>query len=155
LLDFDRKSLARAEEVRKAPQRLNLHDFVASQNMWSLAKADLAVADPTWAFIDESFAQWHIKHGFAAFRYLTQANGYFRQLKQNTLDRLTTDARVRMLFDHQENRERFERLCHIQKKHDLSAGQVVLGYLTSQPFPVFPLVGPKTLADWRTVCMPS
>jgi hypothetical protein len=28
-----------------------------------------------------------------------------------------------------------------------SVGQVVLGYLTGQPFPVFPLVGPKILAD--------
>ena len=29
----------------------------------------------------------------------------------------------------------------------LMDGRVVLGYLTGQPFPVFPLVGPKTLAD--------
>jgi aryl-alcohol dehydrogenase-like predicted oxidoreductase len=54
---------------------------------------------------------------------------------------------VRVLFDHHENRKRFERLRHFQEKYDLSVGQVVLGYLTGQPFPVFPLVGPKTLAD--------
>jgi aryl-alcohol dehydrogenase-like predicted oxidoreductase len=57
------------------------------------------------------------------------------------------DARVRALFDHQENRDRFQRLRRLQQKHGLSVGQVVLGYLTSQPFPVFPLAGPKTLAD--------
>jgi len=144
---FSNWAQARAEEARRAAQRLNLHGFVASQNMWSLAKADLTVADPTWAFIDESFVQWHIKYGFAAFPYLSQANGYFRRLEQNTLERVPADARVRALFDHQENRKRFERLRHVQEKHDLSVGQVVLGYLTGQPFPVFPLVGPKTLAD--------
>jgi aryl-alcohol dehydrogenase-like predicted oxidoreductase len=144
---FSNWNQARAEEARQAAQRLHLQGFVASQNMWSLAKADLAAADPTWAYIDESFVQWHIEHGFAAFPYLTQANGYFRRLEQNTLDRVPADARVRTLFDHQENRERFKRLRRLQEKYDLSVGKVVLGYLTGQPLPVFPLVGPKTLAD--------
>ena len=36
---------------------------------------------------------------------------------------------------------------HLQKKYGLSVGQIVIGYLINQPFPVFPLVGPKTLAD--------
>jgi aryl-alcohol dehydrogenase-like predicted oxidoreductase len=144
---FSNWTQARAEEARQAAERLHLQGFVASQNMWSLAKVDLTVADPTWAYIDESFVQWHIKYGFAAFPYLTQANGYFRRLEQNTLDRVPLDARVRVLFDHQENRERFKRVLHLQEKHDLSLGQVVLGYLVAHSFPVFPLVGPKTLAD--------
>jgi aryl-alcohol dehydrogenase-like predicted oxidoreductase len=99
------------------------------------------------AYIDESFIQWHVDHCFAAFPYLTQANGYFRRLEQNTLDRVPPDARVRTLFDHDENRKRFKRVRHLQQKYNLSVGQVVLGYLTGQPFPVFPLVGPKTLGD--------
>jgi aryl-alcohol dehydrogenase-like predicted oxidoreductase len=91
--------------------------------------------------------RWHREHGFAAFAYLAQANGYFRRLEQDTLDQVPVDARVRALFDHQENRNRFQRLREVRKKHNLSVSQVVLGYLTSQPFPVFPLVGPKTLVD--------
>jgi aryl-alcohol dehydrogenase-like predicted oxidoreductase len=51
------------------------------------------------------------------------------------------------MFDHQENRERFQRIRRLQKKLGLSVLQIVLGYLTSQPFPVFPLIGPKTLPD--------
>jgi aryl-alcohol dehydrogenase-like predicted oxidoreductase len=144
---FSNWTQARAEEARQTAERLHLQGFIASQNMWSLAKPDLAAADPTWAYIDESFVRWHIEHGFAAFPYLTQANGYFRRLEQNTLDRVPAEARVRTLFDRDENRERFKRLRHLQEKYDLSVGQVALGYLTGQPFPVFPLVGPKTLAD--------
>jgi aryl-alcohol dehydrogenase-like predicted oxidoreductase len=90
---------------------------------------------------------WHLEHGLAAFPYLTQASGYFRRLEQGTLGQVPVDARVRALFDHQENRDCFQRLRRLQQKHGLSVGQIVLGYLTSQPFPVFPLVGPKTLAD--------
>jgi aryl-alcohol dehydrogenase-like predicted oxidoreductase len=144
---FSNWTQARAEEARQAAQRLGLQGFIASQNLWSLAKVDLSKADPTWAYIDEPFVQWHSELGLAAFPYLTQANGYFRRLEQNTLDQVPAGARVRELFDHEENRARFQRVRRLQKKYDLSVGQVVLGYLTGQPFPVFPLVGPKTVAD--------
>jgi len=128
---------------------LGIQGFVASQNMWSLAKADLSKADPTWAYIDEPFGRWHIEHGLAAFPYLTQANGYFRRLEQGTLNQVPPDSRVRELFDHRENRDRFQRLCSLRRKHGFSVGQIVLGYLTSQPFPVFPIAGPKTLEDLK------
>jgi aryl-alcohol dehydrogenase-like predicted oxidoreductase len=140
---------ARAEEARLAAERLGVEGFVASQNMWSLAEPDVSQADPTWAFIDESFVQWHVRHGLSAFAYLGQASGYFRRLEQNTLDNVPPDARVRVLFDHQKNRQRFERLCHLKQEHGLSVGQIVLGYLLNQPFPVVALIGPKTLADLK------
>jgi aryl-alcohol dehydrogenase-like predicted oxidoreductase len=144
---FSNWTQVRAEEARKAAQRLGVQGFVASQNMWSLGKVNLAKADPTWEYVDEPFAQWHSEHGFAAFAYSSQAGGYFRRLEQQTLDQLPADARVRELFDHAENRTRFQRIRRLQEKHGLSLGQVVLGYLTGHSFPVFPLVGPKTLSD--------
>ena len=55
--------------------------------------------------------------------------------------------RVKQMFDHQENRERFQRIRSLQKKLGLSVLQIILGDLTCQPFPVFPLIGPKTLPD--------
>ena len=146
---FSNWTQARADEARQAAERLGIQGFVASQNMWSLAKADLSKADPTWAYIDEPFGRWHIEHGLAAFPYLTQANGYFRRLEQGTLNQVPPDSRVRELFDHRENRDRFQRLSSLRRKHGFSAGQIVLGYLTSQPFPVFPIAGPKTLEDLK------
>jgi len=35
----------------------------------------------------------------------------------------------------------------VQKETGYSVSQIVLGYLISQPFPVFPIVGPKNGAD--------
>jgi aryl-alcohol dehydrogenase-like predicted oxidoreductase len=146
---FSNWTQARAEEARLAAERLGIQGFVASQNMWSLAKLDVSQADPTWAFIDESFVQWHVKHGLSAFAYLGQAGGYFRRLEQNTLEKLPPDARIRLLFDHEENRNRFQRLRHLQEQYQLSVGQIVIGYLCNQPFPVVALIRPKTLADLK------
>ncbi|MBV8100682.1 MAG: aldo/keto reductase [Verrucomicrobia bacterium] len=144
---FSNWSQSRAEEAYLTAQRLGIKGFIASQNMWSLARVNLAHADPTWDYIDEPFARWHVARGVAAFPYLTQANGYFRRLDLGTLMEVPADARVRLLFDHQENRDRFQRIRNLQRKYGLTVGQVVLGYLRSQPFPVFPLVGPKNLSD--------
>lgn len=144
---FSNWTQARAEEALQAAQRMGVEGFVASQNLWSLAEVNRAAADPTWAYVEPSFARWHAERGFAAFPYLSHASGYFRRLEQNTLDQVPPDARVRTLYDHPENRERFARVRHLQQRHGYPLGQVVLGYLTSQPFPVFPLVGPKNLPD--------
>jgi aryl-alcohol dehydrogenase-like predicted oxidoreductase len=137
----------RAEAARQAAVQLGIPGFIASQNMWSLGQVNLEHADPTWAYIDADFARWHIAHNFGAFPYLTQANGYFRRLEKNNLDQLTTDARVRTLFEHSENRKRFQRIQVLQKKSGLSVNQIVLGYLLNQRFPVFPLIGPKNIPD--------
>jgi aryl-alcohol dehydrogenase-like predicted oxidoreductase len=137
----------RAEAARQAALQLGIPGFIASQNMWSLGLVNLENADPTWAYIDAEFVRWHVAHNFGAFPYLTQANGYFRRLEQNRLDQVAQDARVRTLFDHPENRKRFQRIQVLQRKSGLSVNQIVLGYLLNQPFPVFPLIGPKSIAD--------
>jgi aryl-alcohol dehydrogenase-like predicted oxidoreductase len=137
----------RAEAARQAALQLGIPGFIASQNMWSLGLVNLGNADPTWAYIDADFVGWHIAHNFGAFPYLTQANGYFRRLEQNSLNQLATDARVRTLFDHSENRKRFQRIQVLQKKSGLSVNQIVLGYLLNQRFQVIPLIGPKNIPD--------
>ena len=79
------------------------------------------------------------------FRKATQANGYFRRLENGTLD-LTAES-VRALFHSPENQERYKRIKALQSATGLSVGAIVLGYLLSQPFPVFPNIGPKAVAD--------
>src|SRR5258708_34448021 len=137
----------RAETARQAALRLGIPGFIASQNLWSLGQVNLENADPTWASIDADFARWHIANNFGDIPYLTQAHGYFRRLEQNRLDQVAPDARVRTLFDHSENRKRFQRIQVLQKKSGLSVNQIVIGYLLNHRFPVFPLIEPK--------CIPS
>jgi aryl-alcohol dehydrogenase-like predicted oxidoreductase len=138
-------TLARAEAARVAAEKLGVESFIGIQNQWSLAKADASKGDKTWAYTDDSFAQWHARHNVAAFPYTTQANGYFRRLENGTLNQAS--ASVRALFDSPENQERYKRMKTLQSTAGLSVGTIVLSYLLSQPFPVFPIIGPKKSSD--------
>jgi aryl-alcohol dehydrogenase-like predicted oxidoreductase len=138
-------TLARAEAAKVAADKLGVESFIGVQNQWSLAKTDASKGDPTWAYTDEAFARWHEQNHIAAFPYTTQANGYFRRLENGTLDK--APKLVRALFDGPENRERYQRIKTIQSETGLSSGSIVLSYLLSQPFPVFPIIGPKKSAD--------
>jgi aryl-alcohol dehydrogenase-like predicted oxidoreductase len=136
---------ARAEAARVAAQKLGVDCFLGIQNQWSLAKADPAKGDQTWAYTDDSFSQWHAQHNIAAFPYTPQANGYFRRLENGTLDKAS--ELVKGLFDSPENRARYQRIKTLQSATGLSVGTIVLGYLINQPFPAFPIIGSKTSTD--------
>jgi aryl-alcohol dehydrogenase-like predicted oxidoreductase len=142
---FSNWTLARAEAARAAAEKLNVPGFIGSQNHWSLAKADGSQGDPTWAYIDESFIDWHTKHGLAAFPYTPQANGYFRRLDNGTIAQ-ASDL-VKVLFHHPQNENRYRRIKALQSETGYDLGQIVLGYLLGQPFSVFPIIGPRKVAD--------
>src|ERR1700736_1745897 len=142
---FSNWTHTRAEAARLAAERLQVQGFIASQNQWSLAKADASKGDPTWAYIDEPFIEWHTRQGLAAFPYTPQANGYFRRLEKGTL--AEAPELVRALFHRKTNERRFERVKAIQAKSGYSVGEIALAYLLNQPFPVFPIVGPKRTSD--------
>ena len=144
---FSNWTQPRADEAIRYAEVTNIEGFVASQNLWTLATVNPEAADPTWAAIDRPFAEWHARHGFAAFPYFSQSNGYFRRMERGAMDQVPPDARVRVLHDNQENKDRYRRARELQNKYGYTTGQIVLGYLTNRPFPVFPLVGPKNLAD--------
>lgn len=142
---FSNWTQTRAEAARIAAEKLNVAGFIGSQNQWSLAKADASKGDPTWAYIDDSFVAWHTQHGFAAFPYTPQANGYFRRLETGSVAQ-ASDL-VKALFHHAQNENRYKRIKALQSETGYSVGQIVLGYLLDQPFPVFPIIGPKKPAD--------
>jgi aryl-alcohol dehydrogenase-like predicted oxidoreductase len=135
----------RAETGRVAAEKLGVPGFVGVQNQWSLAKADASKGDPTWAYTDESFAEWHVLHHIAAFPYTPQANGYFRRLENGAITH-ASDL-VRALFHTPRNQARFKRVQTLQSETGLSTSEIVLGYLVGHPFPVYPIIGPKKVAD--------
>jgi aryl-alcohol dehydrogenase-like predicted oxidoreductase len=136
---------ARAEAARVAAEKLGIQGIAGIQNQWSLAKADASKGDPTWAYTDESFVKWHARHNIAAFPYTSQANGYFRRLENGTISQ-ASDL-VRALFHTPLNQERYERIRSLQLATGLTSNEIVLGYLLGQPFPTFPIIGPKKVAD--------
>jgi aryl-alcohol dehydrogenase-like predicted oxidoreductase len=51
---FSNWTQTRAEAARVAAEKLGVTGFIGSQNQWSLAKADAAKGDQTWAYINDS-----------------------------------------------------------------------------------------------------
>jgi aryl-alcohol dehydrogenase-like predicted oxidoreductase len=142
---FSNWTQPRAEAARVAAEKLGVEGFIGSQNQWSLAKAEASKGDPTWAYIDESFARWHAQYGFAAFPYTSQASGYFRRLDNGSIDQ-ASDL-VKGLFHHPPNENRYQQIKALQAQTGFSIAQIGLGYLLSQSFPVFPIIGPRKVAD--------
>jgi hypothetical protein len=50
---------------------------------------------------------------------------------------------VKALFHHPQNENRYKRIKVLEAETGYNLGDIVLGYLLGQPFPVFPIVGPK------------
>jgi aryl-alcohol dehydrogenase-like predicted oxidoreductase len=142
---FSNWTADRAEAARLAAETLRIPGFIGSQNQWSLAQADGSKGDPTWAYVDVELLDWHKRHGAAAFPYTSQANGYFRRLERGTIDQAS--QLVKDLFHHPLNERRYERIKALEKQTGLDQGAISLGYLLSQPFPVFPIIGPRKLSD--------
>jgi len=142
---FSNWTQPRAEAARVAAENLGVTGFIGSQNQWSLAKADASKGDPTWAYVDESFAKWHAQYGFAAFPYTPQANGYFRRLDNGTIAQAS--ELVKGLFHHPQNQSRYRQIKTLQTETGFSVAQIALGYLLGQSFPVFPVLGAKKVAD--------
>jgi aryl-alcohol dehydrogenase-like predicted oxidoreductase len=146
-----------AERIRAAnayAQARGLAGFVANQPMWSLAEPNrAAIADKTLVIMDAADRAFHAETGMAVVPYTSQARGYFTKLERGTL----RDADIKQ-YDSPLNRARFRRAQELAARHGTSVTAAALSYLMSQPFPVIPIIGPKSLAqlndclqfaDWR------
>ena len=108
--------------------------------LWNLAVVDFdALPDKTMAIMDAELRQFHVETGMAAVPYSSQAGGLFQKMARG----LQTG---RGIYQSPENIECFARVQRFSAETGLSITQIVLGYLTSQPFTTVPVVGCKTMA---------
>ncbi|HEY0791856.1 MAG TPA: aldo/keto reductase, partial [Chthoniobacterales bacterium] len=142
---FSNWELPRARAALDAARKLGLTGFVAGQNCWNLAEPDRAKGDPTWAYVDQPFIEWHRTHQFTAIPYSTQANGYFRRMEKGTIDQAS--ELVRKLYHSKTNQRRFANLQALASELHQPIGRLVLAYLLAFDFPVLPLIGPRNVAD--------
>ena len=135
--------LGRIEAFQNAARARSVMGFVASQPLWSLARADLSQGDQTMQPMTAPMRDFHARTGFSAIPYSSQAGGYFNKLAdKRPLPPIYESERVREV-----NRARFLRIEEVVRHSAFSITQVVLGYLLSQPFPVVPIIGCKTAAQ--------
>lgn len=136
-------TVARIRAANDYAQAHGLAGFVANQPMWSLAAPNLErISDKTLVIMGEDDVAFHRDTGMTVIPYTAQAKGYFTKLAENRLK--DSDMRT---YDNPANRVRFQRVQELAVKHGVTVTAIALSYLTSQPFPVVPIIGPRNLGQ--------
>jgi aryl-alcohol dehydrogenase-like predicted oxidoreductase len=132
-------TLPRIREAQAYARGQRQPGFVANQMKWSLAVPDpKAGGDPTMVAMDRAMHAFHRETGLAAVPFSSQAGGWFQK-------RDKAGAPVPGSFATEANERRFQAARAIAAETGLTLTQIVLGYLLSQPFATFPIVGSHTL----------
>jgi len=140
-------SLPRIREADTAAREQGWTGFVANQPMWSLAKmAQQEIYDPTMVAMDGALHAYHRESGLAAIPFSSQAGGWFHKHSRAPGGAATKTSSA---WASPENEARLRRVRQLAADSGLSITQIVLGYLTGQPFPTFPIIGCRTLEQLR------
>jgi aryl-alcohol dehydrogenase-like predicted oxidoreductase len=120
--------------------------FVADQTLWNAAVLQTKPygSDTTGWMNSERFA-YLAEAEMASVPYQAQAFGLFQRMHAGTLDQM--NAGFRGFYEPSEADRRYRAMATIMEETGLSITQVVLGYLTSQPIPTFPIVGCQSVSQ--------
>jgi aryl-alcohol dehydrogenase-like predicted oxidoreductase len=117
-----------------------LKGFVASSSNLSLA----VPMEPMWAgvlSVSQEAWNWHREKQFPLMPWSSQAGGFFSGAF--TPENRENENMVRVYYNN-DNFERLNRAQALGEQNGASAIQIVLAYVLHQPFPIFPLIGPRT-----------
>jgi len=141
-------TLPRILAARQAADREGWPGFVANQLLWSLADFNpSALTDRTLVGMDDETWTMHKESQLAAVPYSSQAGGYFQKL--NTVGKVGIQPSRLALYDRPVNDRRYQLLLELKQQTGQTIDELVLGYLLAQPFPVFPIIGPRTAEQLR------
>jgi aryl-alcohol dehydrogenase-like predicted oxidoreductase len=142
-------TLPRIRAAQVCAARQGWSGFVGNQMRWSLAVA--APAKPSdMVAMDEPTRLYHRDTQLAAIPYSSQAGGWFQ--KRADFEAGKRPDAPGGSFSTDESERLFRRIQTITADSGLTVTQVALGWLLSQPFPTFPIVGSHTIAQLRD-CM--
>ena len=131
----------RAERIVEANACAARHGLVklsANQPQFSLAR-QIVVEDDTLCQMDGQTYAMHVQANLPCVCFSSQAKGFLSKLEQGGEAILPDKARRRYLCE--ENLSVFERCRALSAQTGYSVNAIALAWLTSQPFPTFPIAG--------------
>lgn len=140
-------TLKRIQEANAYAQAKGLQGFSIISNNFSLAR----MVDPVWAGCESAnsseFLEMLKQGDIALFPWSSQARGFFT-------DRAGPDKRedaelVRCWYA-DDNFQRRERAIELAAKKGVQPINIALAWVLAQPFPVFPLIGPRTIQEFQS-----
>jgi len=139
-------SSERVEAANAYAAAHGLQGFSAVSNNFSLAR----MVDPVWAGCIQASGPedraWFERTQTALMPWSSQARGFFTRARPD--DR--SDAELVRCWYADDNFRRLERCQSLAAKRKVLPIQIALAYVLTQPFPTFPLIGPRTPAETRT-----
>ncbi|WP_026556709.1 aldo/keto reductase [Arthrobacter sp. 35W] len=137
---------ARYEEANDYASDNNLQGFAALSNHFGLAHA----LELPWAgcehLTNPADQSWLQETGTAVFPWSSQARGFFARADWDD----TSDADLVRCYYSNENFERLARARKLADELGVAPTAIALAYVLAQPFPTFPLIGPRTVEETRT-----
>lgn len=131
-------SVARIAEMNACAAARMLRPLDADQPQFSLAR-QMVQDDPTLVSVDGALWRYHARTGLPLAAFSSQAKGFFTKLHTLGAEGLPDKARRRFLCP--ENLDAYERVLRVCGETGYTPGAVALAWLTSQPFPVYPICG--------------
>ena len=139
--------IERVEAANDYAKKKGLTGFSVVSNNFSLAR----MVTPVWAGCiaasDPKSREWFTKTQMTLLPWSSQARGFFteRASPDNT-----SDKELVTCWYSDDNWKRRERVVELAKKRNVLPINVALAYVLCQPFPTFPLIGPRILSETRT-----
>ncbi len=139
-------TLERVDAFNAYAKKNGKQGFAAVSNNLSLAR----MVDPVWpgclTASDPAYLAWHEKTQIALMPWSSQARGFFVVGDPA----YTTDHELVRCWYAPDNFARLARANELAAKKGCTPIQIALAYVLNQPFPTFPLIGPRTIEETRT-----
>lgn len=134
----------RMDEAIAYAQKTGKTAPAALSNNFSLAE----MLDPIWAGCvaasDEPWKEWTKERQIPNFAWSSQGRGFFTDRAGR--DKRDDEEIVRVWYS-ERNFERRDRAIELAKQLGRNPIHIALAYVIAQPFPVLPLIGPRTIAE--------
>ena len=141
-------TLSRVQASNDYAAQKGLQGFSIVSNNFSLAR----MVSPVWggciSASDAKSREWLTKTQFALFPWSSQARGFFTERAHR--DQSLNDEEMNRCWYSDDNWQRRDRVLELAKKRNALPITIALAYVLNQPFPTFPLIGPRTLEELRT-----
>jgi predicted dehydrogenase/aryl-alcohol dehydrogenase-like predicted oxidoreductase len=138
-----------------------LQGFAAVSNHLSLAR----MVTPIWNGVEGAgtpeYRRYLVEAGVALMPWSSQARGFFTPWADDVIADAARDnpaittmqptaAELKRVWLADDNLARRVRAGELARQHGMEMINVALAYVLAQPFPCFPLIGPRSLAETRS-----
>ena len=141
-------SLDRVAAANAYAAERNVQGFSIVSNNFSLA----AMVNPVWdgcvSSSDPVSRAILEKTQLALFAWSSQARGFFTDRAHR--DASLNDEEMNRCWNSEANWQRRDRVLELAKQRGVLPINIALAYVLNQPFPTFPLIGPRTIQELRS-----